>query len=165
MWFIIRSHHPWYVLACVDMMFCVVDLTWVWIVRSCLNSHVSESHIVYLMWNITNDVVNPQCNSSNSHSHIAKFINCIQLTFNRERVQFKFHQNYKTEIFFFFFFLLENLTNISSFPTLFFIFFNQKNWDKNQECFFFFKLWVEIQRIFFHLVANFQQFFFDITNF
>lgn len=86
------------------------------------------SHIVYLMWNITNDVVNQECNSGNSHFHIEN--SSIAYNWHSiDRVQIKFHQNYKTEIFFLFLFVA-NFDQYFSFPTIFFHFFNQKNWDK-----------------------------------
>ncbi len=75
------------------------------------------------MWNITNDVVNQECNSNNSHlnSHW-KFINCIQLAFNREReYNLSFIKTVKRKFFPFVFFL-KILTNISLFQHIFCIF-------------------------------------------
>jgi len=92
------------------------------------------SHIVYLMWNITNDVVNQECKSSNSHFHIEN--SSIAYNWHSiERVQFKFHQNYKMEISFSFCWKFWPTFLFSN--TFFFIFSTKKIGTKSQMYFYF----------------------------
>jgi hypothetical protein len=86
-----------------------------------------------MMWWIRNAIVT-------IHTFTLKFHQSHTNWHSIERVQFKFHPNYKTKSLF-----LENFDLYFSFPTHFFHFFNQKNWDKIRNVFFF---WVGIQQFF-----------------
>jgi hypothetical protein len=119
-------------------MFFIVDFTWVWIVRSCLNSHVSESHcfslceILPMMWWIRNAIVA-------THTFTLKiFINCIQLAFNREKYNLSFIKTIKWRFLFSFFFLLEIFDQYFLFSNTFFSFFQPKKLGQNPGFYLFF---------------------------